>query len=50
MPPRERLVSDRELIHAIVNNAGSLRDRMLTSMIEDDFELSHQRALQGTSL
>ena len=35
-------------LHAVVNNAGFLRDRMLTSMTEDDFESVIDVHLKGT--
>lgn len=48
----ERLVSDTVErfgdLHAVVNNAGFLRDRMLTSMSEDDFDSVINVHLKGT--
>ncbi len=35
-------------LHAVVNNAGFLRDRMLTSMTEDDFDAVIDVHLKGT--
>lgn len=35
-------------LHAVVNNAGFLRDRMLTSMAEDDFDAVINVHLKGT--
>lgn len=35
-------------LHAVVNNAGFLRDRMLTSMTEDDFDTIIDVHLKGT--
>jgi NAD(P)-dependent dehydrogenase (short-subunit alcohol dehydrogenase family) len=35
-------------LHAVVNNAGFLRDRMLTSMTEDDFDAIIDVHLKGT--
>jgi NAD(P)-dependent dehydrogenase (short-subunit alcohol dehydrogenase family) len=35
-------------LHAVVNNAGFLRDRMLTSMTEDDFDAVINVHLKGT--
>ena len=34
-------------LHAVVNNAGFLRDRMLTSMTEDDFDVGDRRPPEG---
>ncbi len=36
------------VLHAVVNNAGFLRDRMLTSMSEDDFDAVIDVHLKGT--
>jgi NAD(P)-dependent dehydrogenase (short-subunit alcohol dehydrogenase family) len=48
----ERLVRDTVErfgdLHAVVNNAGFLRDRMLTSMTEDDFDSVVNVHLKGT--
>jgi NAD(P)-dependent dehydrogenase (short-subunit alcohol dehydrogenase family) len=48
----ERLVGDTVErfgdLHAVVNNAGFLRDRMLTSMSEDDFDSVVAVHLKGT--
>ena len=35
-------------LHAVVNNAGFLRDRMITSMTEDDFDAVIEVHLKGT--
>src|ERR1700730_11105430 len=36
-------------LHAVVNNAGFIRDRMLTSMTEDDFDAVVAVHLKGTT-
>ncbi len=44
----ERTVARFGDLHAVVNNAGFLRDRMLTSMTEDDFDAVIAVHLKGT--
>jgi NAD(P)-dependent dehydrogenase (short-subunit alcohol dehydrogenase family) len=44
----ERTVARFGDLHAIVNNAGFLRDRMITSMTEDDFDAVVAVHLKGT--
>ena len=43
-----RTVSTYGDVHAVVNNAGFLRDRMLTAMSEDDFDAVINVHLKGT--
>ncbi len=44
----ERTVAQFGDLHAVVNNAGFLRDRMITSMTEDDFDAVIAVHLKGT--
>jgi NAD(P)-dependent dehydrogenase (short-subunit alcohol dehydrogenase family) len=44
----DRTVERFGSLHAVVNNAGFLRDRMLTSMSEDDFDTVIEVHLKGT--
>ena len=44
----ERVVDECQRLDAVVNNAGILRDRMLTSMSEDDFDSVIAVHLKGT--
>ncbi len=44
----ERTLADRGRIDAVVNNAGIVRDRMITGMSEEDFDLVVAVHLKGT--
>lgn len=44
----QRTVDDFGDLHAVVSNAGFLRDRMITSMDEDDFDAVIEVHLKGT--